>query len=146
MLGFTIFWAYCAFFQALLIQIADKPEEVQFYLRRLAGGWGPFTAVLVVARFALPLAALLPRAPKFEGRLMGAAGAWVFAVHYLDVYWLIAPVDAAHHAWPGLADIAPLAAVLGTAVAFACLRQRGHSLVPAGDPALAESIHYRSPL
>src|SRR5439155_16196092 len=28
MLAFVVFWAYIAFFQALLIRIADKPNEV----------------------------------------------------------------------------------------------------------------------
>ena len=36
--AFLVFWAYTAFFQALLIRIANKPEEVKFYAVR-GGGW-----------------------------------------------------------------------------------------------------------
>jgi len=146
MLAFAVFWAYCAFFQALLIQIADKPVEVAYFVRRLRGGWALVTFLLVVARFALPFAVLLPRAPKFDGRLMGCVGLFALCAHYLDAYWLVAPVDASHRPLPGLFDVAALAAVAGTAVAGAALRLRGRLLVPLGDPALARSIDYRSPL
>lgn len=146
MLAFSIFWAYCAFFQALLIQSADKPEEAVFYLTRLGRGFGVVTALVVVVRFGLPLVLLLPRAPKFDGRVMAALGAWILAGHYLDAYWLVAPLDAAHHAWPGLLDLAALAAVGGSCVAYGFWRQRGRALVPCGDPSLDASIRYRSPL
>ncbi len=146
MLTFAIFWAYCAFFQALLIQIADKPVEVAYYLRRLHGGWAPVTLVLVLVRFALPFAVLLPRAPKFDGRFMALVGVLGLFAHYVDAYWLVAPVDRLHHPLPGLFDLAALLAVAGTAVAGAALRLRGRPLVPLGDPALARSIAYRSPL
>lgn len=146
MLAFSVFWAYLAFFQALLIQSADKPEETGFYLLRLGGGFSWLTALVVVARFVVPLVLLLPRAPKFAGRLMAAAGVWILAAHYLDAYWLVAPLDPAHHALPGLADLAALAAVGGATVAYGLWRLRGRALVPAADPALAASIHYRSPL
>lgn len=146
MLTFAIFWAYCAFFQALLIQIADKPVEVAYYLRRMHGGWAPVTLVLVLGRFALPFAVLLPRAPKFDGRFMALVGVLGLFAHYVDAYWLVAPVDGSHHPLPGLFDLAALLAVAGTAVAGAALRLRGRLLVPVGDPALARSIEYRSPL
>ncbi len=146
MLTFAIFWAYCAFFQALLIQIADKPVEVAYFLRRVHGGWAVVTLVLVLARFVLPFAVLLPRTPKFDGRFMALVGAFTLFAHYVDAYWLIAPVDAGHHPWPGLFDVAALFAVAGTAVLGAALRLRGRVLVPLGDPALARSIEYRSPL
>jgi hypothetical protein len=146
MLTFAIFWAYCAFFQALLIQIADKPVEVAYYLRRIQGGWAPVTLLLVLVRFALPFAVLLPRAPKFDGRLMALVGGLGLFAHYVDVYWLVAPVDRAHHPLPGLFDLAALLAVAGTAVAGAALRLHGRLLVPLGDPAFSRSIEYRSPL
>jgi len=146
MLTFAIFWAYCAFFQALLIQIADKPVEVAYYLRRLHGGWAPVTLLLVLVRFALPFAVLLPRRPKFDGRLMAVVGGLGLFAHYVDAYWLIAPVDRSHLPLPGLFDLAALLAVAGTAVAGAALRLRGRLLVPLGDPALAHSLEYRSPL
>lgn len=142
MLAFTIFWAYCAFFQVMLIQIADRPEEVEFYLRRLEGGWKGVALALAVGRFVLPFLLLLPRAPKFRGRPMAAMGAWILAAHYLDVYWLVAPAGGAP---APLLHLASLAAVVGTSVAYATARARGSALVPLRDPELARSMEYRSP-
>ncbi len=143
MLAFTIFWAYCAFFQAMLIQIADRPEEIQFYLRRLEGGWKSVAVALGLGRFLLPFLLLLPRAPKFRGGVMATAGAWILAAHYLDVYWLVAPAGGAPNPW---LHAAALAAVAGTSVTYATLRARGRAIVPFADPAFAGSVEYRSPL
>src|SRR5262249_20685653 len=60
LLAFTVFWAYCAFFQYMLIWIGNKPEEVAYYVPRAQGRLLPLTIALVAARFAIPFFALLP--------------------------------------------------------------------------------------
>jgi Ni/Fe-hydrogenase subunit HybB-like protein len=141
----VMFWAYCAFFQALLIAIADKPEEVTFYLDRLRGPWPLLIALLVVGHFALPFLALLPRRPKRSARAMAAAGVWLLLMHLVDIYWLVMPeLVGAGDAVPHWLDLAALAAVLGTAVAFAAWRQRGAPLLARGDPLLSAGLAYRS--
>jgi hypothetical protein len=145
MFGFTIFWAYIAFFQALLIALPDRPEETVFYLRRLAGGWEVSTALLGIARFVIPFFLLLPRAIKFDGRAMAALGAWIIAGHYLDMYWLVMPMYDAHGPLPNLWDLSALCAVAGLSIAFAAWRLQGRAIVPMGDPFLLESTQYRSP-
>jgi len=145
MLGFTIFWAYCAFFQAMLIQIANRPDEVTYYLARSKGGFAWLSLALGLSRFVLPFFVLLPRAPKFRSGLMAVVGGWIVLGQYLDVLWLILP-DQSHPAplavlWYASA----LLAVAGASVAFAALRLRGKALVPVGDPLLGQSIAYRSP-
>jgi hypothetical protein len=91
MLGFTIFWAYCAFFQAMLIQIANRPDEVTYYLARSKGGFAWLSLALGLSRFVLPFFVLLPRAPKFRSGLMAVVGGWIVLGQYLDVLWLILP-------------------------------------------------------
>jgi hypothetical protein len=145
MFAFTVFWAYCTFFQAMLIQIANHPHEVVFYLDRIAGSWSTVTLILVLGHFVVPFVVLLPRRTKFRPRLMAAIGGWILLLHYLDVHWLVIPslerFGASYH-W---LDLAALAFVGGAVVAFAAWRQRGVSLLPLGDPFLAEGIAYRSP-
>jgi len=145
MLGFTVFWAYCAFFQALLIQMANKPDEVSYYVARTSGGFGWLSLALGLSRFALPFFALLPRAPKFHSGLMALVGAWIVLGQYLDVLWLILPVQQPTGSLAPLWYSSALLAVAGACVAFAALRLRGKALVPLGDPALGHSIAYRSP-
>lgn len=145
MFGFSIFWAYCAFFQGMLTQLPNKPDEIVFFLMRTRGGWGFFTLLVVLGRFVLPFFLLLPRAIKFHPGAMALMGGWILVGHYLDMYWLVQPSVALDGPRLGLAEPSALLAVGGACVAFAAQRLRGRSIVPAGDPALAQSIAYRSP-
>lgn len=145
MFGLTVFWAYNAFFQAMLIQIANIPEEVEFYVVRLEHGWDAVLWLLLFAQFVLPFALLLLRSIKDRPRIMALIGGWIAVAHYIDIYWLVAPTLHGHGPWPTFWDVAALAAVGGAAVAFAGLRLRGRALVPVNDPWLEESRDYRSP-
>ncbi len=144
--AFTVFWAYAAFFQAMLIRIANKPEEVTFYLERIGGAWAVFVWILIVGHFALPFLFLLPRAVKFRPRAMAGAGAWLIAMHLVDVYWLVIPSRVGGYLVVHWLDLAALAAVIGGAVAFAAWRQHGVALIARRDPFLADGAAYRSPL
>lgn len=146
MFGFTVFWAYIAFFQAMLMNIADRPEEASFYVRRLEGGWEAVVWALLIVRFLLPFFLLLPRDIKFRGPVMAAAGVGLLAGHYLDMYWLVMPIHHQHGPRPTLWDAGALCAVVGTAGLAAALWLRGKALVPVGDPVLAQSVAYRSPI
>ncbi len=130
--AFTIFWAYIAFFQAMLIRIANLPEEVRFYLP--------------LGHFVLPFLLLLPRSVKLRPAWVAAVGAWIVFFHFLDVYWLVLPVVPGRGALPSWLDVAALTGLVGVCVAFAAWRLRGRPLIPVDDPLLDESIRYESPL
>ncbi|WP_437283838.1 hypothetical protein [Sorangium sp. So ce406] len=144
LLAFTIFWAYAAFFQFMLIWIADKPEEAEFYLRRYHGPWGTATLVLVLARFVIPFLILLNYGIKRRPAWLSAVAAWVLVAHYLDMHWLVVPEASGVRAPYHWLDLAALLAVVGPCVAFAALRQRGKPLVPVNDPALPAALRYES--
>ena len=146
MFAFTIFWTYNAFFQAMLINLPDRPEEAVFYLRRLASGWDVVAWTLVVTRFVVPFILLLPRRIRFNGRAMAALGVWIMLGHYIDMYWLVMPIYAEQRPLINLWDLSSLCAVVGPCVAFATWRLRGKAMVPFSDPVLAQSVEYRSPL
>jgi hypothetical protein len=146
MFGFTIFWAYIAFFQALLIALPNRPEEVVFYLRRLEGGWRVVVWALIIGRFVLPFFILLPRAIKFRGSALAWVGAGLVFGHYLDIYWLVMPMLEGRGPLPSPWDVFALLALAGTFSLAAAGWLSGKSLVAAGDPLLEDSIAYRSPL
>jgi hypothetical protein len=144
LLAFVIFWAYIAFFQLLLIWIANKPEEVTFYLDRIRGGWRVMSAVLVVTQFVVPFFVLLNYDIKRRRGPLTVIAAWILAAHYLDAHWLVMP--AARPAGPplGWVDLAALLAVAGVTVIYGVLRLRGVPMVPLHDPALPDALRYES--
>ena len=146
LLAFTIFWAYIAFFQAMLIRIANKPEEVSFYIARISGAWEVFIYLLILGHFAAPFLLLLLRAPKFRPRVMAWTGVWLVVMNLVDVYWLVIPSHVQGAQVFSWLDLAALAAVLGTAVACAAWRQHRVALVAVRDPFLVKGVGYRSPL
>jgi hypothetical protein len=146
MFGFTVFWAYIAFFQAMLINLANRPEEVSFYVVRLDGGWKIIAWALIALRFVFPFFMLLPRAIKFRGRALAAVGLLLVAGHYLDMYWLVLPIEQGHGPLPNVWDAAAVCALVGTCGVGAALWLRGKAVIPVGDPLIEQSVAYRSPI
>jgi hypothetical protein len=144
LLAFVVFWAYTSYFQGFLIQIADRPSEVTFYLVRTDGGWGGVLLATVVARFAVPFLLLLPRRPKFRAGYLAGVAVIVLVGHVLDFYWLVVPTGSAVLA-PAWADVAALVGIAGACVALAAWRQHGAPIASPGDPFLAAGRRYESP-
>lgn len=144
LLAFVVFWAYIGFFQAMLIQIADRPEEVTFYVRRLVGSWEGLTYALIAGHFAVPFFLLLPRPIKYRSRVLAGISIWLLVMHYLDLYWLVQPVLHPHGATPHWLDLAALAGIGGMVTALAAWRQYGRSLLVEGHPRMDQALRYRS--
>lgn len=144
LLTFTVFWAYCGFFQAMLIQIANLPEEVTFYLKRIDGSWEGVTYLLIFGHFILPFALLLLRRIKRIPVWMGLMSVWLLIMCAVDDFWLVLPELPDAVDGPSWVDPAALAAVVGVTVLFGAWRQRGRSLLAEGDPFLEEGLAYKS--
>lgn len=144
LLAFTIFWAYAAFFQLLLIWSANRPDEVEFYLKRTHGPWRTVSAVLLIVQFAVPFLLLLNYQLKRVPGALASVAAWLLVAHYIDVHWLIVP-ELSRAGFPySFLDLGAILAVGGVAVAFAVYRLRGRYLVPIHDPGLPEALRYDS--
>lgn len=141
MLAFLIFWGYMEFAQGLIIWIANKPDEVPWYIARGARAWGDVFALLIIAHFTLPFFALLNKPLKRRPTLLAIAGGWLVAMHYVDVYWLVMPVLHGTVAIHWL-DIAAPCAVLGLATAFAAARAGRRAAIADDHPRFAAAIHY----
>ena len=74
--------------------------------------------MLIVFHFFLPFFVLLFRENKKHGRLLVRVAAWVLAMHWLDLVWLIVPasidVKASHSPFPWGTVILSLAALAGS--------------------------------
>lgn len=142
--AFTIFWAYVAYFQLMLIWVANLPGEVQFYVRRSGGPWGAVSVVLAFTQFVIPFFVLLSYRLKRSPAILAAVSAWILAAHYIDVHWLVLP-ELARGGFPyHVLDVGALLAISGASVAFAALRLRGRRVLPINDPGLARALRYES--
>ena len=95
MLASVMFWAYCAFFQYLIIWNGNLPEETVWYGRRLANGWQVLALGLAIFHFAIPFALLLSKTTKRSHRSLCLIGGLLLILHYVDLYWTIMPALSA---------------------------------------------------
>ncbi|MFZ3231067.1 MAG: molybdopterin oxidoreductase [Pseudobdellovibrio sp.] len=89
--GFTVFWAYIAFSQFMLIWYANIPEETEFYIMRSLNGWMSVSFALLIFRFIVPFMTLLPRGAKRNDSILVSISILVLVMHYVDIYWLVYP-------------------------------------------------------
>jgi len=144
LLAFVSFWGYIAFFQFMLIWIANRPAEGAWFVHREMGAWRSFSRGFVAGHFVVPFVCLLSFRLKRSGPLMALLAVWILVFRYIDAYWLVMPAYL-----PGILpwswiDAATLLALGGTTGAFGIWLLHRHPLVPAGDPALARALEYES--
>jgi len=141
--AFVILWAYIAYFQAMLIQIANKPSEAKFFVDRTYDGWRIVTALVFVLLFAVPFPLLVPRRLKKRAGYLAAIAILLLVAHYVEMWWLVLPriSDAPIPSWT---DLAAICAVGGLTTAVCTWRMRGVPLLPVGDPYLADGLAYET--
>lgn len=144
MFALTVFWAYIAFSQYLLIWYANLPEETIFFRHRFAGTWAWVSGLLLVGRFLLPFFVLLGRAPKRNLKVMWIAASWILFMHLVDMYWLVMPNF--HATWVQLhwLDFACVAAVFSVFAIVFWFRMRKHAIVPVGDMRFEQGLRFEN--
>jgi hypothetical protein len=142
--AFTVFWAYIAFSQYMLMWYANLPEETFWYAARQAGSWTWWSLILLFGHFVVPFLALLSRHAKRRRRLLLTGAVWMLAMQWADIYWLVMP-NRSHGVIPfSLMDIAVFLGVGGLFFAAAARRLSAHALIAFKDPRLAESLGFES--
>jgi hypothetical protein len=142
--AFTAFWAYIAFSQFFLMWYANLPEETIWYKARVEGSWRLVSVLLMAGHFGAPFFYLMGHAVKRRGRTLALGGAWLLAMHFVDLYWQVMPTLHPEGLRPSLLDVAALLAVGGCFVAAAGWLMRRQALVPLRDPRLVESLTFEN--
>ncbi|GAB5518487.1 MAG: hypothetical protein RhofKO_07380 [Rhodothermales bacterium] len=145
MFGFTIFWAYIAFSQYMLIWYGNIPEETIWYRHRLEHGWEYLSAALLIFHFILPFIILISQGAKKTKPILAFMAVWFVVLQWLDHYWLAAPSTIFYGGKHAAISWMALAAAVGmfSLVYGAFLYRLGrHSLVPYNDPRFEKSLHF----
>ena len=142
--AFTVFWAYIAFSQYMLMWYANIPEETIWFKPRLQGAWTPLSWLLLFGHFWIPFFLLLPRFVKRTPKLLGPIAAWVVFMHYVDIYWIVMPTLSPERVSPHPADLLVVVGLGGFWLAATAHRLRRVSLVPTRDPRLVESLNFEN--
>ena len=144
MFAFTVFWAYIAFSQFMLIWYANLPEETMYFMHRFKGNWMSFSIFLLVGKFIVPFFALITRgAKRSESRLL-FVGLWMLGAHWIDVLWLVQPESHPNgYQFKGLwIDLAGFIGLGGIFVFCVTRFLSKQSVVAIRDPKLAEAVFH----
>ncbi|MBX2989297.1 MAG: molybdopterin oxidoreductase [Bdellovibrionaceae bacterium] len=140
--GFTVFWAYIAFSQFMLIWYANIPEETEYYIMRSLHGWLGVSFALLIFRFIVPFIALLPRGAKRNENHVIAVSVLVLVMQYVDIWWMVYPNFFGGEMTFGFWEIGMFALFAG--LFLICLMSffTKFSLVAVKDPRIQEAINH----
>ena len=136
MFAFMVLWAYLNFSQFLIIWAGDLPNEIPWYLRRLRGGWGWVALGIVIFHFATPFVLLLMRGIKRNTARLLKVCLLLFAVRFVDDYWVVEPAFYNQKLSVHWLDFATPLAVGGLWLAAFFWQLRSRPLLPLRDPRL----------
>lgn len=137
--AFTVFWAYIAFSQFILIWYANIPEETIFFKHRFEGSWASGSVLLLFGHFVLPFLVLLSRHGKRNRAVLLGAAIWMVVMHYWDIYWNVMPNLDPDGIRPSLIDAATLCLFVGVLLQWFARRMAADHAYPIRDPRLAEA-------
>jgi hypothetical protein len=143
--AFVMLNIYLNFGQFLIIWSGNLPNEIDWYLDRIRGGWGVIITLDFIFHWLVPFTLLLSRDLKRnKKRLTRVCQFMIFAV-VVNLFWLIEPnyKDAArnlHFSWGILEYVAVPVAMMAFWVAYFCTRLKSRPLVQVNDPHVAEIL------
>jgi hypothetical protein len=95
LLAFTMFWAYLAFSQLLIIWAGNLPEEIPYFMKRFQGGWGVLGILIIVLHFAVPFLMLINRYVKRNPRSLQRVALLIIVMRLVEIFFTVAPAHEA---------------------------------------------------
>ncbi len=140
--AFTVFWAYIAFSQFMLIWYANLPEETIFYIPRSHGSWGLVSVLLILFKFIVPFMALLPKWAKRNISHLSAVSILILVMQFVDLYWLVYPTYSHDGVVLGFQEVGVFLGFVGVFIFTLTNFLSKHPVVPFKDPRVQESVHH----
>jgi hypothetical protein len=141
MFGFCIFWAYLWFSQFMLIWYANIPEEVTYFVARIADYKLPFFGMLVT-NFVLPFLLLMNSDFKRVNWFVVMAGIIILGGQYINFFQMIMPSTVGDQWYIGIPEIGAVMFFAGFFIFWVFRAMASAPLEAQGDPFIEESRHY----
>ena len=143
MFGISIFWTYLWFSQFMLIWYSDIPEEVTYYVTRIADFKLPFFGMIAM-NFLFPVLLLMNSDFKRVNWFVIMAGIVILAGHYLDIFNAIMPSTVGDQWYIGIPEIGSILFFAGLFIFWVFRALSKAPLQPKRNPFIEESknFHY----
>ncbi|ADV49359.1 quinol:cytochrome C oxidoreductase [Cellulophaga sp. E16_2] len=141
MFGISIFWTYLWFSQFMLIWYSNIPEEVTYFITRIADFKLPFFG-MVAMNFLFPLLILMNSDFKRVNWFVVMAGIVILAGHYLDIFNAIMPSTVGDQWYIGIPEIGAVLFFAGLFIFWVFRALSKAPLQPTRNPFIEESKHF----
>ena len=91
MLALVMIWTYFNFVHFLIIWSANIPEETEWFLVRMKGGWGWMGVILILFHFGFPFLVLLQQDFKRRAKWLASIAVFILVLRIVDMFYLIGP-------------------------------------------------------
>lgn len=141
MFGMSIFWTYLWFSQFMLIWYANIPEEVTYFVTRIADYRLPFFGMVAI-NFLFPVLLLMNSDFKRVNWFVVMTGIVILIGHYLNIYVAITPATVGDQWSIGLSEISSVLFFGGAFIFFVFRALTKAPLQPKRNPYIEESKHF----
>ena len=138
----NVFWAYIAFSQFMLIWYGNIPEETVFFSDRGAPCWKNVSIFLMIGHFFVPFFVIMSRHTKRNLKVLCFGAAWLLAMHYVDLFWLIMPNFSKDTVFFGAIEVTTIVWMLSLFILILSWNLKRSALIPLKDPRLQESLEF----
>jgi hypothetical protein len=143
LLTLLILWAYMAWFQFMLVWIANLPVDVVWYLPRTSIGWKAAAWALFAVNFVVPFLLLLMRPVKRNSRTVAWIAGLILLMQLVFTYYQIMPGMSADGMGAfGMALLIPVG-IGGLWLANFLRHLQRQPLLPPNDANRAAALHLR---
>ena len=145
MFAFSIFWTYLWISQYLLIWYANIPEEAIYFIERVRGFDGQYSALFfvnLIINFVFPFLFLMTRDAKRTAIFLKVVAFGLLMGHWFDFYLVVMPGTVGAHSGFGFMEFGLLLTFVSAFILVISRTLANAPIVAKNHPMLQESLHH----